>query len=161
MNENDLSLLLDRAAHRLDIDTARLVAGGAERGRGLRRRRRLATGGAAVMAVAAVGVAGVVLPDLVRAGQEPPTVTVEDGVLEPAAATRLARAATDSVATAEEDLLAGPCTQDAIDRLDGALGPTETVSCSPDGGWVVEAEGKRWEMRLAEGGDELHLRPAE
>lgn len=63
MNEQEMSLLLARAADAVPVDVETLVAGGAARGRAARRRRRAGVGVAGALGVAAViGAAAVLVP---------------------------------------------------------------------------------------------------
>ncbi|WP_244930421.1 hypothetical protein [Nocardioides sp. W7] len=70
MNEHEMSDLLERAGSGLDPDVAGLVAGGAGRGRTLRRRRRSGVALGAVTLVGATVFGAAVAPDLVG-GDDP------------------------------------------------------------------------------------------
>ncbi|GAA1502508.1 hypothetical protein [Nocardioides humi] len=86
MNEHDLTTVLERAADRLDPDTAALVADGARRGHRRLRRRRMLTA-ATLGTVTALTVGGLAWQSGLgtgdRTGRDPAVATTSPGALTP------------------------------------------------------------------------------
>ncbi len=122
---NDLTDLMERTTEHLQPDVAGLVSGGIERGRTLRRRRRVTTGVGATLAVAGAVAAAVVIPG--QLGTSPQDASAARDEVQAATAPTFQRAL-----PTKADLVAGR----VVTLPTGSL---DLISSRADDGYVLAA----------------------